>query len=405
MLRTFIQILLVLAILGGGGGGAFLLYKSKQKPPREEREVVAPLVSVEKVALQDVPVVISGYGTVRAKDMVQVVPQVSGKVVSVADDFVSGGFFPAETTLIAVDPSDYELAVQRAVASVQRAQASVARAQVALELEEAEAQVARAEWQELRPNEKPTSPLVFREPQISQAKAEVAAAQAEVASAETDLATAQLSLERTKISLPFNGRVMEENVNLGQFLVTGQSVATVYGTDVVEIPIPLEDRELAWFDVPWIQNQQKGGNEKAGAAVDVSAEFAGAVHHWPGRVARMQGEVDQNSRMVHIIVEVAEPFKVANGSVPLAPGMFVELKIQGKMLEQVILIPRHAVHNGDEVWVIQEDQLRVQKVEIARRDKDAIYVSSGLEDGDLVVTSPLDVVTDGMKVRKAESGS
>ena len=391
MLRTFIQILLVLAILGGGGLGAYKLIQSKKAPPREEREVAAPLVEVVEAVLQDVQIIVSGYGAVRAKNVVQVVPQVSGKVVSVVDDFVSGGFLPADETLITVDPRDYELAVQRALATV-------AKAQVTLDLEKAEAQVARAEWEALRPGEKPTSPLVFREPQISQAEAEVAAAQA-------DLATAELSLERTRISLPFNSRVLEENVNLGQYLMTGQSVATVYGTDVVEIPIPLEDRELAWFEVPWIQNQNMDDIENQGALVDVMAEFAGAVCHWQGRVARVQGEVDQNSRMVHIIVEVAEPFKVASGSVPLAPGMFVELKIQGNQLKQVILAPRHAVHNDREVWVSRDGQLTIQTVAIARRDKDFVYVVSGLQEGDLIITSPLDVVTEGMRVRIAEDGS
>jgi len=380
----------VLVIIGGGGGAAYMLIQAKKAPPRVEREIAVPLVVVEEVVLQDVPVVVSGYGAVRAKNVVQVVPQVSGKVVAVVDDFVSGGFFPADETLITVDPRDYELAVQRA-------QASVARAQVTLDLEKAEALVARAEWEALRPGEKPTSPLVFHEPQIRQAEAEVAAGRA-------DLATAQLSLERTKIALPFNGRVLEENVNLGQYLVAGQSVATVYGTDVVEIPVPLEDRELAWFEVPWIQSQNMGETEKQGASVDVMADFAGAVRHWQGWVARMQGEVDRDSRMVHIIVEVAEPFNVANGSVPLGPGMFVELKIQGKLLEQVIPVPRHAVHNGNEVWVSRDDQLRVQRVETARRDKEYVYVVSGLQDGDLVVTSPLDVITDGMKVRVVGEG-
>jgi len=222
--------------------------------------------------------------------------------------------------------------------------------------------------------------------------------------AQADLATAELSLERTKISLPFNSRVLEENVNLGQYLMTGQSVATVYGTDVVEIPIPLEDRELAWFEVPWIQNQNMDDIENQGALVDVMAEFAGAVCHWQGRVARVQGEVDQNSRMVHIIVEVEEPFKVAGGGVPLVPGMFVELKIQGNQLKQVILVPRHAVHNGREVWVNRDGKLYVEAVEIVRRDKDFAYVVSGLEEGDLIITSPLDVVTEGMKVRIVEDG-
>ena len=50
--------------------------------------------------------------------------------------------------------------------------------------------------------------------------------------------------------MPFAGRVQEESVDLGQYLMSGQAVATVYGTDVVEIVVPLEDRDLQWFSIP-----------------------------------------------------------------------------------------------------------------------------------------------------------
>ena len=386
MLQKFIQLFIVLVIIAGGGMAAFFLIKAKKSPPRTEREIAAPLVNAEKVTRQDVQMIVQGYGTVKAKTMVRVVPQVSGQVLAVDADLAAGGFFGADEPLIMIDPRDYELAVQRS-------EASVARAQVQLDLQKAEAQVARKEWQEIRPNEKPTSPLVFREPQIRQAQAELAAAQA-------DLATANLSLERTKISLPFNGRVIEESVDVGQYIIAGQSIATVYGTDVVEISVPLEDRELAWLDVPMTQISNTSKAAK-GARAEVYSEFAGAVYRWDGQAVRMQGEVDQNSRMVHIVVEVREPFNTANGNVPLVPGMFVELMIRGRTLKQAISVPRHAVHNGNEVWLVQDDNLHIQTVEIARKDKDYAYVVSGLENDAMIITSPLDTVTEGMQVRPA----
>jgi hypothetical protein len=99
-------------------------------------------------------------------------------------------------------------------------------------------------------------------------------------------------------------------------------------------------------------------------------------------------------------VEVPDPFKKMDGRPALVPGMFVEVIIQGKSLEQVIPIERSSIHQGNEVWVIQKDShLRIYTVEIARQDQDYAYVISGLEDGALIVTSPLDTVTDGMTVR------
>ena len=79
--------------------------------------------------------------------------------------------------------------------------------------------------------------------------------------------------------------------------------------------------------------------------------------------------------------------------------MFVEVGIKGKVLDNVIRVRRDAVHNRNEVWVQEGDVLRIKQVEIARKDKEYAYVSSGIEDGSVVVTSPLDAVTDEMKIR------
>ena len=164
--------------------------------------------------------------------------------------------------------------------------------------------------------------------------------------------------------------------------------------------VPIEDRQLEWFDVPRGYNGD-GSDTLRGkySEVVVKAEFAGGNHKWEGRVVRTEGRIDDVSRMVNIVVEVRNPFELSDHRPALVPGMFVEIEVLGRVLKNVVRVPRHSVHNGSEVWIFLEEALRIEKVEIARRDKQFAYVSSGLEEGDVIVTSPLDTVTDGMKIR------
>lgn len=383
------QVLLVLIIVAIGVGIAAALKFTRKPPARTEKSVLAPLVKIQTIGRCDIKMVVQGYGTVQPKVQADVVPQVSGKVVAISENFKDGGFVKAYETLITIDPRDYELAVQRA-------EAEVASAEVALDIERAEAEVSRQEWQQLNPGTEPSSPLVVREPQIRQAETRLQAAQAA-------LATAQLNLERTKVSLPFDGRVVQETVDLGQYVISGQSIGEVYSIEAVEIEVPLEDRELAWFDIPANPVSISGnGSGKRGSQVDVIADFAASTHIWEGHVVRTTGAIDKTSRMVSVVVEVPQPFRDADGRPPLVPGMFVELHIKGKVLRNALKVPRYAIHSGNQVWVINKDRLLIKQVHIARQDQEYAYVVSGLTDNPTIVVSPLEAVTDGMLVRTGE---
>ncbi len=380
-----LQVILALAILTVGISIALLLKFSRKAPARVEKVAVAPLVKVQTVRQQDVQMIVRGYGTVQPKAEAQVVPQVSGKVVDISPDFKNGGFIKAGQSLIIVDPCDYEL-------NVQRAQAQVAQAQVNLELEQAEADVARHEWEQLNPGKEPASLLVIRQPQVRQAQTMLQAAKAE-------LATARLNLERTKVSLPFDGRVVAETVDLGQYVMAGQSIGKVYGIDAVEIEVPLEDWELAWFDIPGRSASQSGAASRYGAEAEVRAQFAGGNHSWNGYVVRTTGEIDKTSRLVSVVVEVPEPFQTADSRPPLVPGMFVEVFIKGRTLKKAIPVARAVVRTGNKIWVLNDGRLHIKELRIARQDSDWAYVVQGLADGTVIVTSSLDVVTEGMTVR------
>ena len=371
MKKKILEFFLVSLIIMIGAGSAIFLFLSRKPPIKEKPQVIAPLVKVVVVHQQDIPVIIQGYGTVKPKNQIQLIPQVSGIILATHTHFVSGGFFRAGDLLIQIDPTDYKLALQKA-------QAIVAGTRVILDLEKAKAEVARKEWAILTPNIEPP-PLVAREPQIKQARAELRAAQA-------GLMAAKLNLERTSLSLPFDGCIVEKKVDAGQYVMAGQSVGTVYGTKAMEVPIPLENKELAWFNIP--------------ASATVKTNYAGEQLAFTGQVVRTGGKIDPATRLVSVVIEVISPFQqgIADKA-SLVPGMFVEASIQGKILHQVIPIPRYAVHQKNQVWIIQEDRLLVREVKIIRYDQDYAYVAAGLKDKDLIITSSLDAVTEGMKIR------
>ena len=390
MSPRILKLVVPIIVLVAGVAAAALIASARKAPPRQERPPLGPLVEVMAASVADIPVAVEGHGEVVPKVAVDVVPQVGGKVISVSQSLVAGGFFEAGETLAVIEPRDYELAVERA-------QAAVARARVNLQREEAEADVARQEWDELHPGEEPPSGLVVREPQIRQARAELEAARA-------DLAVAELNLERTRISVPFDGVVVSESVDVGQFVTVGARLARVYGTDTVEVRVPLDSREMAWFSVP-------GRNGPSGPEAEVTSEFGGRSFSWKGRVKRMEAEVDQTSRMVHVVVEVQRPYDSSGERPALLPGTFVDVTIFGRTLADAVAVPRYAVHDGNTIWVFSDGAMDIREVEIARSDREFALVTSGLGSGDLIVLTPLDAVTDGMALRlgdgdaKAEPGS
>ena len=380
------QFVISLSIIVLGALGAFLLIKYQKSPQKEEQEVLAPLVIVERFKPKDIQMVISAYGTVSPKVEVDVVPEVSGKVVSINPELQTGGLIPAGEQILRIDERDYKFAVQQA-------QALVADAQVRYDIEAAEADVARREWEALHPGTEPNSPLVLRQSQVRQAKAALESAKAQ-------LATAQLRLERTSLSLPFDALIISEKVDLGQYMVAGQPVAVAYGIDDVEIQVPLEDDELAWFDVFRSSGALNGSRAlRMKTPAVVKADFAGAEHTWNGYVTRTTGQVDKMSRMIFVVVEVPKPLDFSENRPPLLPGIFAEVQIQGKMLKNALAVPRDAIHESNKVWMVKDDRLYIKVLDIVRADKDFAYARADINQNATIVTSSLDTVMEGMEVR------
>ena len=359
------------------------LVLTAQKPELKKIKPPTPKPVVRTINVSPGPQVvhIKGEGTVQALREIQLIPQVNGKVIFMSEALVNGGQFGKGDTLLRIDPVDYRLAVTLAQAQVKDSESK-------LKLAEEEAAAAREEWRLLHAGDaqklREPPPLVLKEPQLEAARARLAADRA-------DLQKAQLNLERTELKAPFDGRVAEETVDLGQYVAPGQLLAKLYCTEAAEIVVPLEDKYLSWFHVPGFTP----GNHK-GSAVTVRATVAGQERTWSGRVVRAEGKLDERTRMVNVVVRVDNPYKTKP---PLAVGLFVTVAIKGDTLQKAAVIPRSALRQGEVVWVVDNDnRLNFRQVEVAARQQDEVIVKNGLQKGDSVVISSLQVVTNGMAV-------
>jgi RND family efflux transporter MFP subunit len=380
--KVILQIVIGIALIALGTGGFVALKASKPEIKKRRPPVAVPMVRTMGVKTEPQAVIIRGEGTVRPLREINLVPQVGGKVVDVSPALVDGGVFKKGDTLLRIDPVDYQLALTLAKAKVKDAESRV-------QLAKEEAAAAQEEWQLLfnddsKDNKKPP-PLVAKEPQL-------AAAQAQLEADQADLRKAMLNLERTVLTAPFDGRVGEESVDVGQYVIPGQTLGSLYSIEAAEIVLPLEDEDLFWFDVPGF-TMDKG----PGSAAVIRARVAGQQLSWSGRVVRTEGKLDERTRMIDVVIRVEKPYA---RKPPLAVGLFVKVDIQGKTLPKVALIPRAALRQGDVVWVVDEDnRLHFRRVEVSRIQGDEAVVRGGLEDGEKVVTTPLKAVTDGMVVR------
>jgi RND family efflux transporter MFP subunit len=366
-------------VIAGGIALFALMAITAPKPEEKNGTAHPPAVQFAVAHARPTTIAINVQGEARPRFEATLAAQVAGRIVWVSPKFAEGGSFTEGETLVRVDGADYQLAVVRA-------RSQVAQAQEGLTREEAESELARQDWQALGRGDPP--PLAVREPQLAQARAALAAAQASLRSAELDLS-------RTNVRAPFTGRLRERRASVGDYVGPGSPVAVMFGTETMEIRVPLTDTDLASLRVPLGFNAS-GSNR--GPAAHVTNVLGGRIMTWEGHLVRTEASIDPRTRLVYGTVEVRDPF-AARQTTPLAPGMFVSARIEGAGRETLVAAPRSALKRNEFVYVVTaENTIDVREVRAAQTTADEVLFREGVADGERVVVSVLTSPREGMAV-------
>lgn len=381
----------VLPILVLGASVVVGWYLVTHRPPQEKKEMPPTLVRVEGTALNKTEheLRVRSQGTVQPRTRSTLLPEVSGKIVEISPSFRPGGFFSQGDVLMRLDPLDYETAIVIT-------KAALAQAEVTLAEEMARADQAVENWRAMGRTGTP-SVLVTRAPQVAKAEADVASTKAQILKAERDL-------ERTTIRAPYACQVLEQAVDVGQFVGQGTILGRIFAVDYVEIRLPLPERESQYLQLPQTFRDQSTASVD-GARVYLKSVVAGKNVAWEGKIVRVEGSLDAETRQSTAVAQVTDPYaRRADGAPPLTIGAFVEAEIAGEPLKDVYIIPRNAVRAGNEIILIDrpKNTLRRMTVEPMVSNEKYIVVSANAakspKPGDILCLTPIPFPAEGARV-------
>jgi len=367
MIGPFVVIALTALMVG-------VLVKNAPQPEVGEPETVRIGVYTESATRTGASAEVTVYGEVRPRVQIDVISEVAGRITAVSPSFAEGGSISAGEPLITIEQRDYLLAVSEAKARVAARELELAQAL-------ADADVAKKQLA----NEKNPSDLALKLPQIAQARAAL-----EAAGIGLDRAS---DLERTQITLPFDARITQTSVDEGQYLGLGRTIASVFSTDIAEVRLPFTDADIAALGIPIGYEAEEG----AGLRVRLTADVAGATRQWQGQLVRLDASLDPRTRTTFGTAEVRNPFADSEGAMPMAPGLFVSASVEGRSLTDVLAIPAAGLRAGGRVFIMNDENLlEVRSVRVAHATNEMAYLSSGINEGDRVIVSPIRNPVPGM---------
>lgn len=372
------------AILAGGWAAFLLLSEDVEKDAVPPTETKLQRTKVVKLETRDYPVVIKTYGVVQAQNQVTLTSEVSGVITFISPSFEVGAYFDKSEKLVEIDKRNYN-------AALSMAESRVLSARSALKLAELN------EQRKLR---------LVESNAVSQADVYAATASREQAEADVDSAAAQLQqakldLQRATILAPFDGRVQAKNVGLGQMAGPNTPLGEIFAVDFAEVRLPISGRQRQFLTLPEFADDP---------AVPVKLRDAiskASPAEWDAAIVRTEGVLDEDSRDLFAIARINDPFGRESEDSPLHIAQPVVASIRGKVLRNVIALPRGAVRQLNQIVLVDAEEHTLTPLEVDPIWSDAAHVivaQSEIPPGQLLATTHMVYAPAGSKVEIIPDG-
>ncbi len=411
VIRVIVVLSLAVVIAG-------LLVKLRPKAERQVPTEKGLLVEVLTARAEKIDMIIETYGTVKPREILNLVAEIPGQIVNIHPSFKEGIFIKKGTVLIEIDPRTYQLnlesrrvQIKQAEAELKRLKQEVHNFEASIKISRSNVALAQAEFSRLNrltgqnvvaqtTRDNAEQRYLTSLERLQGLKNQMALTgplkerlEAQLHMARVTLRQARLDLERTRIDSPFDGWVLEKTIEEGQHVSAVKHLGKIYRAGALDIEVRIPIKDLKWF--PHDLNQ--------GSMPDAEIFFdsKNTSRTWKGRVSRIMAQIDEKTRTLPVVVEVIDnaPAKGDQDIFYLRPGMFVTVQIKGRQVKQAFVLPRHVVHTDGVVYLVRDNRLRIKQVNIMRSFKNFVFIDKGLADGDLVIITPLSGAADGTLVR------
>jgi membrane fusion protein, multidrug efflux system len=289
---------------------------------------------------------VSSTGTLRAEEAVELQAEINGKVVAI--DFREGSRVQKGHLLVKLNDADLRAQLERAVH--------------------------RSELATLR--EKRIAQLL-KQGVARQEEYDIALSELDIQRAEFELIQAQI--EKTEVRAPFDGVVGLRYVSEGAFVNATTRVATLQRLDKLKVDFSVPEKYASRITL--------GG--------PITFSISGGDRKYSGEIYAYDPRIDSVTRTVLIRALCPNP----NGR--LLPGAFAHVELTLDQLKNAMLIPALAVVPGlieKNVFVIENGKAERRAVETGTRLESTVHILSGLQPGDVVITSGLQQIRPGQAV-------
>ncbi|MCA9689312.1 MAG: biotin/lipoyl-binding protein [Myxococcales bacterium] len=432
--RERLRKLAFVPVLALGVVALLVLKATRAEPERVELSETGKRVRALTVAPLTVIPRAVGYGVVEAREEWQMVAEVSGRVVEMHEQLKEGEFVTAGTTLIKIDPGDYEIAEAKVTANLEGVKAQIKELQVKEESARANLKIEQRSLdlakKELARVEKLTSSGVTTQADVDREERNVLAQEkvvqslkntlqelpanrrvleAQIKQQKAGLATASRDIARTELVAPYDVRIREVRTSLQEVVGGGQVLAVADSLDRAEIPAQFSIgvlRPLLPFrpgTTPLSTEALSRLPELIGLKAIVRLEATDLRAEWEAAFDRFTS-VDPQTRTIGVVVAIDKPYQSGRPGErpPVATGMYMEVELRGAAREGCLAVPRGALH-GDVLHVVDKDRrLARREVQIAYRQAEFACLAGGIEPGEQVVLTDVVPAIEGMLLDPVE---
>jgi multidrug efflux pump subunit AcrA (membrane-fusion protein) len=373
--RRIVIVISVIFIIGLAYGLMRFLEAQKEAPPVRRSMEARRFVKFEPVNYASIQSKVSGLGRLASVAEVDIIAEASGRIEPGKVDLKKGSSFSKGDVLFVVYPDEAILTLKARKSQYQNTLAGIL---PDLKIDFPESEEGFNAFFTSISVDQALPPL----PEIADSQLKIFLASRSVISEYYNIQGDELQLNRRTVRAPFNGTYKEVYLEIGAYTNTGGRVANAIQTDQMELEVPLNRVDAAWVSI--------------GDPVEVHSE--NTALSWKGKVIRKSLYVDENTQSQEIFIKISYI-----QDKPLLAGEYLEATFPVRPIEGVMEIPRNAVFNSDEVFIIKKGRLAKREINIVKIN-DRTLIFNGLPQGDSVVVQQLINVSEGTLVQLDKGG-
>lgn len=369
MRRKIIVVVSIIAILLIAFMAMSYFSAQKESPETVIPKDVARKVKAMPVKYEPVAYTINATGRLGSQSYVDIIAEVQGEILPGSVSLKKGQRFKKGDLLIRIydEITDYNLKAAKS-----RFQNSIANILPDFKIDfPDDYDKIKGFFDKVKINE-PMPPL----PEINSDKERIFLASRNILNDYFNIKSSEIQLAKHSIYAPFSGTFTEVMLEVGSIANPGSRLARIINTGMLELEVPIPVHDVKWIN--------KGDH--------IVARSEDGTGEWNGKVVRKADYVDRNTQSVSVFISLQN-----HGDNPLFEGQYLRASFDGEITGNAMEIPRRAVFNSNEVFIVTDSTLQKAEVNILKINQQTM-IFNGLQEGVNVIVEPLINVVEGTVV-------